>query len=130
MVLAVSGFLNAFIWSQLDGSLPQEAPAHLRAGVHALASPAASAAAILYAITALCAAVGVWKTKTWAPLAILVWGGCVLILGSIFVVLAPQMAGAPLGSVASACVELGAVAIAIVGAMWWYVRGKVSEIDR
>jgi hypothetical protein len=109
--------------------LPQDAPAHLRAGVRALASPAVSAAAILYAITALCAAVGVWKLKAWAPLAILAWGGCVLISGGIFVVLAPQMTGAPLNSAALVCAGLGAIAIVIVGATWWYVRRQVSQVD-
>ena len=61
-LLAVSGFLNAFVWSQVNASLPPEAPAHLRAGVSALASPAVSASAIFYAITALfkvCASIGV-----------------------------------------------------------------------
>jgi hypothetical protein len=128
-LLAVSGFLNAFIWSQLRSSLPPNAPAHLRAGVEALASPAVSASAILYAITALCAAVGVWKVRAWAPLAILAWGVGVLILGGTFLALGPQMVGAPANSGALAYAGLGAMAIAIVAATWLYVRRQVSRVD-
>ena len=128
-VLAVSGFLNAFIWSQLSASLPPNAPAHLRAVVQVLASPAVSASAIFYAITALCAAVGVWTMKAWAPVAILAWGVGVLILGGVFLVFGPQMVDAPLNSVAFAYAGLGALAIAIVAAAWIYVRQQVSRVD-
>jgi hypothetical protein len=47
-LLAVAGFLNAFVWSQLSASLPPDAPVQLRAGVNALASPAVSASVIFY----------------------------------------------------------------------------------
>jgi hypothetical protein len=128
-LLAVSGLLNAFVWSQLSASLPPDAPPHLRAGVNTLASPAVSVCGVLYAITAFCAAVGVWKMKAWAPLAILAWGAAVFTLGGTFLVLGPQMVGAPLGSVALAYAGLGSMAIAIVGAAWLYVRRQVARVD-
>ena len=128
-LLAVSGFLNAFIWSQLSASLPPDAPPHLRAAVNALASPTVTVLAILYAITALYAAVGVWKMKIWAPVAILAWGVGVLILGGTFLVLGPQMVDAPLNSAAFAYAGLGALAIAIVAATWLYVRRQVARVD-
>ena len=69
-LLAIPGFLNAFLWSRLSATMPPEASAQLRAVVNTLASPVVSAAAIFYAVTALCAALGVWKMRAWAPLAI------------------------------------------------------------
>jgi hypothetical protein len=128
-LLAISGFLNAFVWSRLRATLPPEASPHLRVVVNVLASPAVSAAAILYAITALCAAVGVWRMRAWAPPAILAWGVSVLILGGIFLVLGPHMVRAPFSSVVLAYAGLGAITIVIVGAMWSYVRRKVSHVD-
>jgi hypothetical protein len=128
-LLAVSGVMNAFIWSQLSASLPPDAPAHLRAGVNALASPVVSASAIFYAITALCAAVGVWAMRDWAPLAILAWGVGVLILGGAVLVLSPKMVDAPLSFVAFAYAGGGAIAIAIVAATWLYVRRKIWHVD-
>jgi hypothetical protein len=41
-LLAISGFLNAFVWPGLSASLPRDAPLQLRAGVNAPASPAVS----------------------------------------------------------------------------------------
>ncbi len=60
-LLAVSGFLNSFVWSQLSATLRPDVPAHLRAVVNVLATPAVSVAAIFFAITALCSAIGVWQ---------------------------------------------------------------------
>ena len=130
-LLAVSGVMNAFIWSQLSASLPPDAPAHIRDAVNTLASPVVSASAIFYAITALCAAVGVWAMRDWAPLAILVWGVGVLMLGGAALMLFPQMLDMSSNSLFLACAQLGGivVAIAILGATWWYVRRKVSQVD-
>src|SRR2546422_9959526 len=75
--------------------MPPEASAQLRAVVNTLASPVVSAAAIFYAVTALCAALGVWKMRAWAPLAILAWGLGVFTLGGVLVVLGPHMVEAP-----------------------------------
>lgn len=124
-LLAISGFLNAFVWSLLSASLPRDAPLQLRAGVNALASPAVSLSAIFYGLTALCAAVGVWRMRAWAPIAILAWGVSVLILGGVFLVQGPRMVDAPLSSVAYA--GLGAMAIVVVGTIWLYVRREVSR---
>ena len=130
-LLAISGFLNAFIWAQLSASLPPEAPAHLRSGVNILASPAVSAAAILYAITALCAAAGIWRMSPWAPVAILTWGASVFILGGIFVVVGPQMVDSQISPLFLVCAGFGGavVAIAIVTSTWLYVRRNVARVD-
>jgi hypothetical protein len=128
-LLAVAGVLNAFIWSQLSAGLPLDAPAPLRAGVNALASPAVSVSAIFYAIAALCAAVGVWTMRAWAPLAILAWGVGALILGGAFLVQGPRMVDAPLNSLAFAFAGLGVIAVAIVAAIWLYVRRKLAHVD-
>jgi hypothetical protein len=128
-LLAVSGFLNAFVWPRLSATLPPDAPAHLRAAVNVFASPLVSASAIFYAITALCAAVGVWKMRAWAPLAILAWGVGVLILGGVFLVLAPPMVGATFNSLALAYAALAAITVAIVATIWLYVRRQVARVD-
>jgi hypothetical protein len=124
--LAVSGLLNAFVWSSVGESLPPDAPEGLRAGVKVLASPAFSAAAILYAITALCAAAGTWKMRAWASPAILVWGVSVFILAGIFATVTPQIWSVPFGIIIYA--GLGVVAAAIVGVIWWYVRRETLRI--
>jgi hypothetical protein len=128
-LLAVSGFLNAFVWSRVSATLPPDAPAHLRAVVNTLATPAVSAAAIFYAITALCSAVAVWQMRAWAPLAILAWGVGVLTLGAIFLVLGPHLVDAPFSSLVLPYAGLGAFAVAIVAGTWLYVRRNVSHVD-
>ena len=67
--------------------------------------------------------------RAWAPLAILVWGVGVLILGGTFLAIGPQMVDAPANSVAFAYAGMGAMAIAIVAAAWLYVRRQVSRVD-
>jgi hypothetical protein len=128
-LLAVSGLLNAFVWSRIGATLPPDAPARLRAAVKILATPVVSVAAIFYAITALCSAVGVWQMRTWAPLAILAWGVGVLTLGVIFSVLGPHLADAPLSTLVLLYAGLGAIAVAIVAATWSYVRRNVARVN-
>ena len=130
-MMAVSGLLNAFIWPHLSASLPDEMPAQMRVGVGMLASPVVSAVEILYAISALCAAVGIWRTRPWAPPAVLAWGGCAVIMICIFAVVAPKMADMAVNWLVVVCAQLAAatVAIAVVGATWWYVRRNVSHVD-
>ncbi len=123
VLLAFSGFMNAFIWIGLRDSLPPDAPAHLRAWLDAFASPIVSAAAIFYGLTALCAAVGVWRMSAWAPPAILAWGVAVFILGGIFVLVTPRILDPTAGPGILALVAV------IVLSMWAYVRRQTSRFE-
>jgi hypothetical protein len=124
--LAVSGLINTFIWATMVDALPLDTPTEFRAGVRVLASPAASAAAILYAIAALCAAVGTWKMREWAPHAILIWGVSGFILGGIFTAVSLQILRVSWGIIVY--VGAGVVAAAVVGAIWSYVRRETSDV--
>ena len=81
--LGVAGVLNTFVWYPARAAIRADTPAHLRMMVDAIASPAVSLGAALYAITALVSAVGVWRLRPWAHLAIFAWGASIVILCSL-----------------------------------------------
>ena len=113
---AISVLCNALGWSRL---WPPDRSADARVAV--FTSPAAIAAAILYVISALCAVVGVWRMKSWAAAAVVIWGVTVFLRVGVFVVEAKP--GSPVA------LSVIAADVVIVTLMWVYVRRKLSRVE-
>ena len=87
--LFLSAVGNLFVSQSLHaaGVFPPESPAAKFAA--AVNTPLFVLLVAFYGITALVAAVAMWRMRSWMPLAFLVWSLAALLLGTFFLLLIP-----------------------------------------
>jgi hypothetical protein len=112
--LAIGGFANAVALANV--SLTQVAPHMLRAP--AVTDALLAAAAGVYGVTALVAAAGLWRMRSWGPRAFLVWVIAVCGFEALFMSLVRLPPYTPL------IVGVGFIAFtALILFAWWsYIR--------
>lgn len=124
--LSIAGFGNALVIpNTLDLAI---APELLRAPSTVVAASLAVAAA-LYGLTALAAAIGLWRMRSWGPRMFLVWGIVVCGLGALFLIFVRLPTGTPFVAGAAFMAFM-----ALVLLVWWayitraYVRVGIGAL--
>jgi uncharacterized membrane protein len=125
--LAVAGFINAFAWKAAALAFDETLPPRLSVFIDAAQSWGFTILALAYGLTALAAAIGIWRLRPWMARAFMAWSLAVLTMFTWLLLVWQQEL--PAGGKTIAGLWLVGVAAALA-VLYFYVRSIARGAQR